>query len=133
MGMYEIVYDIPDELYDCKIQKFTLQPLVENAIFHGIEPGGKCGTITISAHRDDTFLYIDVLDDGVGMSDEELSHVFDEKAHFKGNMTGVGIRNIRERIKLYYGDECDLTYESVKGKYTKAVVRIFLEKEESSV
>ena len=133
MGMYEIVYDIPDELYECKIQKFTLQPLVENAIFHGIEPGGKCGTITISAHRDDTFLYIDVLDDGVGMSDEELSHVFDEKAHFKGNMTGVGIRNIRERIKLYYGDECDLTYESVKGKYTKAVVRIFLEKEESSV
>lgn len=133
MGMYEIVYDIPDELYECKIQKFTLQPLVENAIFHGIEPGGKCGTITISAHRDDTFLYIDVLDDGVGMSDEEIAHVFDEKAHFKGNMTGVGIRNIRERIKLYYGDECDLTYESVKGKYTKAVVRIFLEKEESSV
>ena len=96
MGMYEIVYDIPDELYDYKIQKFTLQPLVENAIFHGIEPSGKCGTITISAHRDDTFLYIDVLDDGVGMSDEEIAHVFDEK-------------------------------------YTKAVVRIFLEKEESSV
>ena len=131
MGMYEIVYDIPDELYDYKIQKFTLQPLVENAIFHGIEPSGKCGTITVSARRDDTFLYVEVLDDGVGMNDEEISHVFDEKVHFKGNMTGVGIRNIRERIKLYYGDECDLTYESEKGVYTKAVVRIFLEKEES--
>lgn len=124
MGMYEIVYDVPQELLGQKIQKFTLQPLIENAIFHGIEPGGRDGTIRVSACLDGDFLLVTVTDDGVGMDAQTLAHVFDEKEHFKGNMTGVGVRNINERIRLCYGPGCGLSFTSEPGRGTTATVRI---------
>ena len=129
IGMYEIVYEVPEELMNCRIQKFTLQPLVENAIFHGIVPTGECGTITIKAEKDDRFLYVRVMDDGVGMSEEELAHIYDEESQplLKAKMTGVGIRNINERIRLYYGRECSLSFTSKKGEGTVALVKILLE------
>ena len=129
MGMYEIVYEVPQELMDCTIQKFTLQPLIENAIFHGIEPSGGDGTIRVGAAQDGEHLVITVSDDGVGMDEETLSHVFDEKPHFKGNMTGVGVRNINERIHLRYGGDCGLSFSSQPGKGTVATVRIVLSRE----
>ncbi len=128
MGMYELVFSVPDELQEYLIQKFTLQPLVENAIFHGIEPSGRFGTVEISAEMDGGDLVITVEDDGVGMSDEEIEHAFDEKRHSKTDMTGVGTRNINDRIRLMYGQGYGLSFESVKGEYTKAVVRIKAEK-----
>ncbi len=128
MGMYEITYRIPEEMKDYLIQKFTLQPLVENAIFHGIEPSGRCGTIMIEAKAENGVLEISVTDDGVGMTEEEIAHIFDERKHSKTDMTGVGVRNINERIRLVYGEEYGLSFESVKGQYTKAIVRIRAEK-----
>ena len=124
MGMYEIEYLVPEELRNYMIQKFTLQPLVENAIFHGIEPSGRYGKIIIEAELDKADLVISVTDDGVGMDDSEIAHVFERKKHSKTDMTGVGVRNIDERIKLLYGSGYGLSFESEKGVYTKAVVRI---------
>lgn len=128
MGMYEIAYCIPEDLMDMRIQKFTLQPLVENAIFHGIEPTGRFGMITISAVVDGTDLSITVHDDGIGMNSDEIAHIFDEKKHSKTDMTGVGVRNINERIKLMYGNGYGLSFRSEKGKYTEAVVKIKAER-----
>lgn len=128
MGMYELVYDVPEDLMDMKIQKFTLQPLVENAIFHGIEPSGKCGTITVSAAKDGNDLVVTVEDDGVGMNEEEISHIFEQKKHSKTDMTGVGVRNINDRIRLVYGRGYGLSFESEKGVYTKAIVRVRAER-----
>lgn len=124
MGMYEIEYDVPDDLMGFLIQKFTLQPLVENAIFHGIEPSGRCGTIRISAVKEGDDLCISVCDDGVGMDADGLVHILDVREHSKTDMTGVGLRNINERIKLVYGRECGLSFESEKGRYMKVTVRI---------
>ena len=124
MGMYEIAYDVPPELMGFLIQKFTLQPLVENAIFHGIEPSGHCGTITVSAVRDEDDLVITVADDGVGISGNDIEHIFDERKHSKTDMTGVGLRNIDERIKLVYGGSYGLSFESEVGRYTRVAVRI---------
>ena len=129
MGMYDIVYAVPEEHMDLLIQKFTLQPLIENAIFHGIEPTGGCGTITVSSRIDGDHLVVSVADDGVGMDEAELERVFEPRQHFKGNMTGVGIRNIDERIRLYYGEGCGLSFTSHKGRGTVASVRILLERE----
>ena len=129
MGLYEIEYKVEEKHLDCLIQEFTLQPLVENAIFHGIEPSGRDGKIVISAHDDGTYLYVTVSDDGVGMDRYELERIWDEREHLKGNMTGVGIRNIDERIKLYYSADCGLSYESAKGRGTAATVKIVLKRE----
>ena len=124
MGMYEIDYRVPDTFMGYAIQKFTLQPLVENAIFHGIEPSGRCGTIVIDASLEGDVLSVSVTDDGVGMSEETIRHIFDERKHSKTDMTGVGLRNIDERIKLIYGREYGLSFESEEGRYTKVTVRI---------
>lgn len=128
MGMYELIVAVDAKYMDCLIQEFTLQPLVENAIFHGIEPGGGYGTISITAHDDGQYLYVVVADDGVGMDEEALRRVWNGQSHFKGNMTGVGVRNIDERIRLYYGQDCGLSFTSAPGQGTKAMVKIRLER-----
>ncbi len=131
MGMYEIAIEVPEELLGFNIQKFTLQPLVENAIFHGIEPSGRYGIITISAYKDDSFLYIEVKDDGIGLSKEGLKHIFeDNKSTLKRNMTGVGIRNINERLKITYGESAGLSFTSVERAWTRATVKIPLERDD---
>ena len=124
MGMYEIDCRVPEALMGYAIQKFTLQPLVENAIFHGIEPSGRCGTIVIDASLDGDVLSVSVTDDGVGMSEETIRHIFDDRKHSKTDMTGVGLRNIDERIRLIYGSGYGLSFESEEGRYTKVTVRI---------
>ena len=130
MGMYELVCDVPDSLLDYTVQKFTLQPLVENSIFHGIEPAGHFGTITVSASLDGNTLQLVVADDGVGMTEDEIRNIFRERKHSKTDMTGVGLRNINERIKLVYGEEYGLSFESEKGSWTKVIVRVRAERED---
>lgn len=127
MGMYDIEYKIPKELENYRIIKFTLQPLVENSIFHGIEPKGEYGVIRISAHKDDRYLYVIVEDDGEGMNEDELKEIYTHRSHEKTHMTGVGVSNVDERLKLTYGQECGLFYESEKGKGTRATVKLPLE------
>lgn len=127
MGMYDIEYDIPEDTERYRIIKFTLQPLVENAIFHGIEPKGEYGTIRITAEKDEENLYIHVIDDGIGMDETELANVFSVSRHDKTNMTGVGVRNVDERLKLTYGPSSGLSFESEKGKGTTVTVKLPLE------
>ena len=127
MGMYDIEYDIPEDTARYRIIKFTLQPLVENAIFHGIEPKGEYGTIRITAEKDDENLYIHVIDDGIGMDETELANVFSVSRHDKTNMTGVGVRNVDERLKLTYGPSSGLSFESEKGNGTTVTVKLPLE------
>lgn len=128
MGMFELDDEIPEELKKYKIVKFTLQPLVENAIFHGIEPTGRIGTITLTAKADDTYLYITVEDDGIGMSEEEIQSTMSTPQALKGStLTGVGVHNVDERLKLTYGEECGLSIESEKDRFTRVTVKLRLE------
>ncbi len=128
MGMFEIVDKIPEELKHFRIIKFTLQPLVENAIFHGIEPTGRIGTITLSAHADEQYLYVSVEDDGIGMTEEEILSTMGKPHDLRGStLTGVGVHNVDERVKLTYGEDCGLTIESEKGSFTRVTVKLRLE------
>ena len=126
MGLFEVIDRIPEELKSYHIIKFTLQPIVENAIFHGIEPSGRDGKIMLFGHKDDRFLYIDIIDNGIGMDEEEMEDVFRNNSRTRG-LTGVGVRNVDERLKLTYGDECGVTYRSQKNAYTLVRVKLLLE------
>lgn len=115
--------DIPDEIYGYSILKIILQPLVENAILHGIlEKEEESGTIRISCELSENILTFRIQDDGAGMTEEILqdipSGITSNEAH------GYGVRNINERIKLNYGIEYGLSYISEPGKGTTAVIRV---------
>lgn len=115
------VIDVPQELYSCKIVKIVLQPLVENAIMHGIreKEGGK-GTISISANDLDGILQITLKDDGVGMDEEKIASLLEKPRENKG----YGIWNINERIRLTYGNSYGLHISSVINEGTTVVISI---------
>jgi LytS/YehU family sensor histidine kinase len=87
-----------------------LQPLVENAIKHGLEPKIDGGEITVSAREKDHHLHIEISDTGIGFSQDENS--------------GVGLRNVQERIKLIYGDSGHIVIEENKPAGVKVIIEI---------
>ena len=130
-----------DSFLDASIVKFTLQPLVENSIFHGIEPKGTTGHIDINILRcDDSNLKIEVLDDGVGMSEQQVKQLFGEepmdttdgKSEF---FREFGILNVHKRLQYEFGPSYGITAESKEGAYTKMILLlpISIGKEEEHV
>lgn len=119
-----------DAFLDASIVKFTLQPLVENSIFHGIEPKGTAGHITINIFKqNDTNLTIEVLDDGVGMSEQQIRQLFsDELADAPEGKSEFfrefGIRNVHKRLQYEFGPSYGITVESKEGAYTKMILLI---------
>ena len=123
--MFTFVDEVPQELYACRIVKLTLQPLVENAIFHGIEPTGECGTITLTGRAEGDGLYLCVEDDGAGIEPERLATILTAESKRSGSsMNGIGIANVHKRLQLIYGRQYGLTVESEPGRYTRVTVHI---------
>jgi len=113
-----------EELLSCGILRFTLQPIVENAIFHGIEPKGTAGTIIIHISRNtDGELQIDITDDGIGMDEEMTESLLSEKSASKSSFfSKIGISNVHNRIRLEFGAKYGLSIKSVKGSFTTVTI-----------
>ncbi|MBR6359977.1 MAG: sensor histidine kinase [Lachnospiraceae bacterium] len=109
---------------DCSIVKFTLQPLVENAIFHGIEPKG-AGHIDVHLYREEGTIRIDVSDDGVGMSEEKAAAILTNAGEARSDFfRELGVYNVNRRLLFEYGEPAGITIDSTEGKGTKMTVRI---------
>lgn len=109
--------DLPENILSCKVPKLILQPLIENAIHHGIrEKTTGTGTISITHEQNGNDIFIYITDDGVGISPEKLETI--KQGH------SVGYINTDRRIQLYFGDEYGLDIESVEGHYTKIIIKI---------
>ncbi|WP_342565597.1 sensor histidine kinase [Paenibacillus sp. FSL R7-0345] len=120
-----LVLEVPHELYECELPKIVLQPLVENAILHGImEKEEEAGTIRITASADKGDVRIEVIDDGVGMDAAALSAIFQEKSGGGSKGGGYGVRNIEERLKLSYGVMYGITFASTPGSGTRVSMRV---------
>ncbi len=122
---YEI--NIPEELYDYSILKMTLQPLVENALYHGIKNKRGMGHILVNGVREDDKLVFTVEDNGRGMNDEELTYVrslIRGEAPSEGRSSGFGLYNVYQRLKLNYGPDYGLEINSLFGEWTKIRVVI---------
>jgi two-component system sensor histidine kinase YesM len=114
---------VGEELFQYSILKIILQPLVENAILHGIlEKDEEEGEIIISGELKDGVITLKIRDDGIGMSEETLQDI--PGAISPKDSHGYGIRNIDERIRLNYGSEYGLSYHSTPGVGTTVEIRI---------
>lgn len=127
--LFDIVIDVEEEsLYEAKVIKLTLQPLVENAIFNGIEPSEKNGTININVFSKNNNLYITVKDNGIGIPSNKLDNLLNDTEKVESDhMSGIGLPNVDRRIKLIYGDNYGLTIESEVDKYTQITIKTPLE------
>ena len=121
---FELICNISEESGRCRIPKLTLQPIVENAIFHGIEPRNEEGTIIINGWVKDALLIVEVIDDGIGMSRENAELILRGKNSSSGRGHHIGLRNINERLKLFFGSGYGLEIESEEGIGTKVTIRI---------
>lgn len=125
---YEIEVD-PDIRKEETV-KLVLQPVVENAIYHGIKYKEGKGLIQIRGFREEGSIILRVQDDGRGMDQDTLEHIF-EKHVRDTKSNGVGLQNVHERIRLYYGTAYGLSFESEPGKGTTVRIRLPGRREET--
>ena len=127
--LFDVEITVADPaLYNAGIIKLTLQPLVENSIFSGIEPSGKPGLIQIHIFSREQTLYIRIRDNGVGISKENIDRMLTDTSRVtKHYMSGIGLPNVDRRIKLVYGQEYGLAIDSEVEVYTCVTVSLPLE------
>lgn len=135
----ELVIDIDEEVSKQKVMKMLLQPLIENSVNHGLRSKRKDGVIKVTAHNRGDVLYIEVWDNGVGMEESKLEKVrqsicnVTESGPPSNNgilgLQGIALKNIHERIKLFYGNEFGIEIFSKFGEYTKVLIRLPLIKD----
>ena len=130
---FEMIYEIPEEIYSFKVMKFILQPLVENSISHGLFGTAEKGRVTISASLEgEEDMLLTVTDNGVGINKKKLEDMNQKLFEYRVNMNagqdfggdGIGIMNVNARVSGYYGKIYGITLYSEYGRWTRAVLRI---------
>ena len=124
-----LTLDIPQEALEARVPRLSLQPLVENAIFHGLEPKGGHGSVLldISTDPDTGDVLLHITDDGVGMPPEQVAHLLDEPAEGAEKaekFRHVGLWNVNRRIRYSFGEGYGLTIESEEDVGTEVTIRL---------
>ena len=116
-----------DEILEYRMLKFIMQPLVENAIYHGIKSKNQYGKLTIRGYKDKNMLIFVIKDTGKGMDEDTLTKLYqriNEKKRDEKENRGYGIWNVNQRIKLYYGEQYGLQIDSIVDKGTSIYIKI---------
>jgi len=114
-------FDISHDVLDASVPRMTLQPLVENAIYHGLKYKKDWGNIWVRARREDEHVYIEIEDNGIGMTERTLEKV---SQLINKPMEHYGVYSVGHRLQLYYGKEYGITFESVYEKGTLVTIHI---------
>ncbi|WP_246321219.1 sensor histidine kinase [Paenibacillus germinis] len=109
--------NVDKNILSYKMIKIILQPLVENAIYHGIRNNAGKGNIQITGMRKGDRILLQVIDNGIGMSLEEIHNMY-QKDRTSAKGSGIGVQNVDQRIKLHFGDQYGLHFESELGRGT---------------
>ncbi|MBD2867015.1 sensor histidine kinase [Paenibacillus arenilitoris] len=117
----QVEVQVPEALQNCEIVKFTIQPIIENSIIHGNRFPLR---ILICARAEDDTLILTVTDNGVGMSEEARQQVVEQMNQPHAKYSGIGIRNVNDRIKLEYGPEYGISLDSVPDSGVKVSVSL---------
>ena len=119
----EFQINVDQEVLHVPLIKLVLQPVIENAIYHGLKYKESKGLLEVRGFMRGDNAVLQVIDNGVGMDAETLAHIYDRhKVNYQSN--GVGVYNVQKRLQLYYGSNYGITYESEKGKGTTATITI---------
>ena len=119
-----LAIEMDEDLQSMKILRFVLQPIVENAVFHGIQPKNEDGEIIISGMREEDKVEIMIHDNGVGFSEERLNEVMSEEYITKKGAEHVGMMNVHNRIRSYYGEKYGIKIESEPEEGTSVYIII---------
>ncbi|QUI21647.1 histidine kinase [Vallitalea pronyensis] len=129
MEKFTYTMNMDDQLYPCKIIKMILQPIVENSIFHGLEPKKGHGHLQIKGKLDNDIVTFTISDNGIGMKEEELKKLIDYMDSYYAsndmyveNTGGLGVANINKRIKTFFGDAYGVWITSTKDIGTTVTV-----------
>ncbi|CAH0121859.1 hypothetical protein PAE9249_04393 [Paenibacillus sp. CECT 9249] len=125
MEPIQVYTQVEDEaLLECRVLKLMLQPLVENAIIHGVGPSEDGGFVLIRVYEEHNDLKIEVNDNGQGMTQEQADLLLGDtdKKEIPSRFSGMGIRNVHERIVRMYGERYGMKLYSEPGRYTKVEV-----------
>lgn len=116
---FDVVYDIDESILEYPIPNLLIQPLAENAILHGLDHRElpSKAILSISCYQEDEDIVFKIMDNGCGMSDEECRQILTKDSK------GYGVKNVHQRIQLYYGEEYGLTFHSTKGMGTYVLLK----------
>ena len=128
---FEVYYDVDEECLNCRILKFTLQPLLENAISHGLAETDSGGMLRIRIKKEENMVSIMIFDNGIGIPEEKLKELNERlkvtgerPLEFIEQYKSLGILNVHLRSKLFYGDTYSIEIISREEKGTCIVMKI---------
>lgn len=131
---FDYEFDIAEDVLELPSLKLMLQPLVENAIYHGMEFMDGDGMIMVKAWREEDELYLSVADNGLGMTEDKVETILTGKsASGNGRGSGIGVKNVNERIKLYFGEAYGLTIDSEPDEGTTVIIHLPAKDEKESL
>jgi two-component system, sensor histidine kinase YesM len=134
---FETFIEIDEEIYHCKIIKLLIQPFIENAILHGLEKKQSGGYIRVSGKKQNDCLIFEIVDNGIGMDEDNLRRISERLEACVNDKTGksIGILNVQQRIKLKFGKEYGIVLYSSEGEGTRAVITVPLlnDKEKNTI
>lgn len=120
---FEITYSVAEDCLESLIPRLILQPLVENSIVHGFSDTEDIGEILLNVRAHGDFVFFEILDNGKGMSAQEIEQVLQAKES-SSEKVSIGISNVNDRLKLNYGEEAALQIESEADHYTRITFQI---------
>ena len=121
---FEYSIDVDEKVLSYSSLKLMLQPLVENAIYHGMEFMDGDGEIDVKVFKEDNSLYFTITDNGLGMSEDMVETLLNKDFVPSKKGSGIGVKNVNERIKLYFGSEYGLKVESEPDEGTKITIHL---------
>ena len=120
-NQFTYTFDVDENCLGYLCNKITLQPIIENAIYHGLNRMVDEGEITIRIREDGDDIILSVEDNGIGMTEEQCQEILRKEP---GDRTGIGIKNVNDRIKIYFGEEYGLTITSELDEGTCVDIRM---------
>lgn len=120
----QMIWEVEDALLDHYVPKLILQPIIENAIFHGIADSEEDGTIIVHICKEDRRIKIHIGDNGIGMDLETMRSLEQALSARHSQKYGIGVQNVHRRIQLHFGDQYGVTFTSIQGNGTTFTITI---------